>query len=188
MIEFSLVQFSCSVMSDSLHPMNCSMPGIPVRHQLPDFNQTHVHWVGDTIQLSHLCLPLLLLPPIPLRIRVFSNESTLRMRRPKYWSFSLSISPSNEHPGLISFRMDWLDFLAVQGTRKSLLHFSDNEWCWASFHVFVSPLYVFFGEMQIKTTMRYHFTPVRMAAIQKSTNNKCWRVCGEKGSFFLHCW
>ena len=71
---------------------------------------------------SHLilCRPLLLLPPVPPRIRVFSNESTLRMRWPKYWSFSFSISPSNEHPGLISFRMDWLDLLAVQGTLKSL--------------------------------------------------------------------
>ena len=72
---------------------------------------------------SHLilCCPLLLLPPIPPSIRVFSNESTLRMRWPKYWSFSFSISPSSEHPGLISFRMDWLDLLAVQGTLKSLL-------------------------------------------------------------------
>ena len=69
-----------------------------------------------------LCHPLLLLPPIPPSIRVFSNESTLRMRWPKYWSFSFSLSPSNEHPGLISFRMDWLDLLAVQGTLKSLLH------------------------------------------------------------------
>ena len=78
---------------------------------------------------SHLilCHPLLLLPPIPPRIRVFSNESTLRMRWPKYWSFSFSISPSNEHPGLISFRMDWLDFLAVQGTLKSLLQHHSPE-------------------------------------------------------------
>ena len=68
-----------------------------------------------------LCCPLLLLPPIPPNIKVFSNESTLRMRWPKYWSFSFSISPSNEHPGLISFRMDWVDLLAVQGTLKSLL-------------------------------------------------------------------
>ena len=77
---------------------------------------------------SHLilCRPLLLLPPIPPSIRVFSNESTLRMRWPKYWSFSLSISPSNEHPRLISFRMDWLDLLAVQGTLKSLQHHSSK--------------------------------------------------------------
>ena len=78
---------------------------------------------------SHLilCHPLLLLPPIPPSIRVFSNESTLLIRRPKYWSFSLSISPSNEHPGLVSFRMDWLDLLAVQGTRKSLLQHNSSK-------------------------------------------------------------
>ena len=74
-----------------------------------------------------LCSPLLLLPSIPSRIRVFSKESTLRMRWPKYWSFSFSISPSNEHPGLISFRMDWLDLLAVQGTRKSLLQYHSSK-------------------------------------------------------------
>ena len=74
-----------------------------------------------------LCHPLLLLPPIPPSIRVFSNESTLLIRRPKYWSFSLSISPSNEHPGLVSFRMDWLDLLAVQGTRKSLLQHNSSK-------------------------------------------------------------
>ena len=78
---------------------------------------------------SHLilCRPLLLLPPIPPRIRVFSSESTLRMRWPKYWSFSFSISPSKEHTGLISFRMDWLDLLAVQGTLKSLLHHHSSK-------------------------------------------------------------
>ena len=81
-----------------------------------------------------LCHPLLLLPPIPPSIRVFSNESTLRMRWPKYWSFSFSISPSNEHPGLISFRLDWLDLLAVQGTLKSLLqhHSSKASILWFS--------------------------------------------------------
>ena len=91
--------------------MNRSMPGLPVHHQLPEFTQTHVHRVGDAIQPAHLCRPLFLLPPIHPSIRVFSNESTLRMRWPKYWSFSFSISPSNEHPGLISFRMDWVDLL-----------------------------------------------------------------------------
>ena len=88
---------------------------------------------------SHLilCHPLLLLPPIPPSIRVFSNESTLHMRWPKYWSFSFNISPSNEHPGLISFRMDWLDLLAVQGTLKSLLQHHSSKasilWCSAFF-------------------------------------------------------
>ena len=89
--------------------MNCSTPGLRVHHQLPEFTQTHVHRVSDTIQPSHPLSSLLLRPPIPPSIRVFSNESTLHMRWPKYWSFSFNISPSNEHPGLISFRMDWLD-------------------------------------------------------------------------------
>ena len=107
--------------------MNHSTPGLPVHHQLPEFIQTHVHRVSDAIQPSHFCHPLLLLPPILPSIRVFSNESTLCMRWPKYWSFSFSISPSNEHAGLISFRMDWLDLLAVQGTLKSLLQHHSSK-------------------------------------------------------------
>jgi len=101
--------------------MNHSTPCLPVHHQLPEFTQTHVHWVGDAIQPSH---PLSFPSPPALNlssIRVFSNESALRIRWPKYWSFSFNINPSNEHPRLISFRMDWLDLLAVQGTLKSLL-------------------------------------------------------------------
>ena len=94
---------------------------LPVYHQLPKFTQTHVHRVSDAIQSSHPLSPLLLLPPIPPSIRVFSKESTLCMRWPKYWSFSFRINLSKEHPGLISFTMDWLDLLAVQGTLKSLL-------------------------------------------------------------------
>ena len=116
--RFSSVAQSCPALCD---PMNRSMPGLPVHHQLPEFTQTHVHQVSDAIQPSHPLSFLLLLPPIPPSIRVFSNESTLCMKWPKYWSYSFSISPSNEHPGLISFRMDWLDLLAVQGTLKSLL-------------------------------------------------------------------
>ena len=100
--------------------MNRSALGLPVHHQLPEFTQTHVHRVSDAISHLILCCPLLLLPPVPPSIRVFSNESTLHMRWPKYWSFSYSIIPSKEIPGLISFRMDWLDLLAVQGTLKSL--------------------------------------------------------------------
>ena len=107
--------------------MNHSMPGLPVDHQLPEFTQTHVHQVGDAIQPSHPLLSLLLLPPIPPSFRVFSNESTLHMRWPKYWSLSFNISPSNEHSGLISFRMDWLDLLAVQGTLKSLLQHHSSK-------------------------------------------------------------
>ena len=101
--------------------MNHSMPGLPVHHQLLGSTQTHVHWAGDAIQPSHLRCPLLLLPWILPSIRVFSNESALCIRWPKYWSFSFNISPSNEHPGLISFRIDWVALLAVQGTCKSLL-------------------------------------------------------------------
>ena len=103
------------------NPMNHRMPGLPVHHQLPEFTQTHVHRLGDANQPSHPLCPLFLLPSIPPSMRVFSNESTFHMRWPKYWSFSFSIIPSKELPGLISFRMDWLDLLAVQGTLKSLL-------------------------------------------------------------------
>ena len=127
LLYFTSVQFSRSVMSDSLRPMNCSTPGLPVHHQLPEFTQTHVHQVGDVIQPSDPLSSLLLLPPIPPSVRVFSNESTLPMRWPKYWSFSFSIIPSKEIPGLISFRMDWLDLLAVQGTLKSLLQHHSSK-------------------------------------------------------------
>ena len=116
-VQFSSVAQSCLTLCD---PMNRSTPGLPVRHQLPEFTQTHIHRVRDAIQPSHPLLSLFLLTPIPPSIRVFSNESTLHMRWPKYWSFRFSISPSKEHPGLISFRMDWLDLLAVQRTLKSL--------------------------------------------------------------------
>ena len=100
--------------------MDCSTPGLPVHHQLPEFTQTHVHWVGDAIQPSH---PLSSPSPSALNlpsIRVFSNESALCITWPKYWSFSFNISPTNEHTGLSSCRMDWLDLLAVQGTLGSL--------------------------------------------------------------------
>ena len=107
--------------------MNRSTPGLPVHHQLPEFTQTHVHRVSDAIQSSHPLSSPLLLPPIPASIRVFCNASTLLMRWPKYWSFSFSISPSNEYPGLVSFRIDWLDHLAVQGTLKSLLQHHSSK-------------------------------------------------------------
>ena len=106
--------------------MNRSTPGLPVHHQLPKFTQTHVHRVRGAIQPSH---PLLspFPAPNPSQHQGFPNESTLRMRWPKYWSFSLSISLSNEHPGLVSFRMDWLDLLAVQGTLKTLLQHHSSK-------------------------------------------------------------
>ena len=124
-VQFSRsVGQSCPTLCD---PLNRSTPGLPVHHQLPEFNQTHV--VESVMPSSHLilCHPLLLLPPIPPSIRVFSSKSALLIRWPKYWSFSFSISPSNENPGLISFRMDWLDLLAVQGTLKSLLQHHSSK-------------------------------------------------------------
>ena len=114
----SSVQFSRSVASDSLRPMDCSTPGFPVH--LPELTQTHVHRIGDAIQPSHP-LSLLFLPSIFPSNRVFSNESVLHIRQPKYWSFSFSIRLCKEYSGLISFRIDWLDLLAVQGTLKNLL-------------------------------------------------------------------
>ena len=107
--------------------MNRSMPGLPLHHQLPEFTHTHVHCVSDAIQPSHPLSSPLLLPSIFPSIRVFSNDSALRIRSPKYWHFSFNISPSNEHPGLISFRMDWLGILAVQGTLKSLLQYHSSK-------------------------------------------------------------
>ena len=102
------------------NPMDCSTPGLPVHHQLLELAQTPVHRVGDAIQPSHPCCPLPLLPSVFPSIRIFPNESVLCIRWPKYWSFS--ISPSKEYSGLISFRIDWFDLFAIQGTLKSLLH------------------------------------------------------------------
>ena len=118
--QFSLVAKSCLTLCD---PMNRSMPGLPVHHRSDVRSLLKLMPIESVMPSSHLilCRPLLLRPPIPPSIRVFSSESALRMRWPKYWRFSFSISPSNDHPGLISFRMDWLDLLAVQGTLKSLL-------------------------------------------------------------------
>ena len=115
-VLFSLVAQLCTTLCD---PRDYSTPGLPVHHQLPELTQTHVHWVSDAIQPSYPLSSLLLLPSIFPSIRVFSNESTLHIRWPKYQSFNFRISPSNEYPGLISFRMDWLDLLAVQESQES---------------------------------------------------------------------
>ena len=114
--------------------MNRSTPGLPVHHQLLEFTQTHAHRVGDAIQPSHPLSSPSSPAPNPSQHHGLSNELTLRMRWPKYWSFSFSISPSSEHPGLISFRIDWLDLLAAQGTLKSLLqhHGSKASILWRS--------------------------------------------------------
>ena len=145
--EFSSVAQSCPTLCDSMYH---SMPGLPVHHQpwiLPK-----LMFIELVMPSNHLilCHPLLLLPSIFPRIRVFSNESALHIRRPKYWSFSFNISPSNEHPGLI-FWMDWLDLLAVQGTLKSLLQHHSSKlsilWHSAFFIVQLSHPYMTTGKI-----------------------------------------
>ena len=123
-IWFSSVAQSCLTLCD---PMNISTPGLPVHHQLPEFTQ--LMSIKSVKPSSHLilCHFLLLLPPIPPSIRVFSNESAPHMKRPKYWSFSFSIIPSKEIRGLVSFKRGWLDLLAVQGTLKSLLQHHSSK-------------------------------------------------------------
>ena len=142
-IQFSPVAQSCPTLCD---PMDYSTPGTPV---ITSSQSLLKFMCIESVMPSHhlmFCRPLLLLPPISPSIRAFSNEPALRIRRPKYWSFSFSISPSNEHPGLISFRMDWLDLLAVQGTLKSLLQHHSSKasiiWCSAFFTVQLSHPYM----------------------------------------------
>ena len=146
-VQFSSVAQSCPTLCD---PMNCSTPGLPVHHQLPEFTQTHNPRVSDAIQPSHPLLSLLLLPSIFSSIRVFSNDSALLIKWPKFWSFSFNIGPSNEHPGLNSFRMDRLDLFAVQGTLKSLLQHHSSKasilWHSAFFTVQLSHPYVTTGK------------------------------------------
>ena len=130
-VQFSSAAQSCHTLCD---PMDCSMPGFPIYHQLPGPTQTHVN--ASLMPSNHiiLCHPLLLPPSVFPSIRVFSSESVLCIMWPKYWSFNFSISPSHEYSGLISFRMDWLDLLAVQGTLMSLLqqHNSKASVLWRS--------------------------------------------------------
>ena len=123
-VWFSSVTQLCPTLCNSV---NRSTPGLTVHHQLLEFTQTHVHWISDAIQPSHPVMPFsFCLQSFPTS-RFFSNESALCIRWPKYWSFHLNISLSNEHPGLICFRMDWLDLLAVQGTLKSLLQHHSSK-------------------------------------------------------------
>ena len=130
--------------------MNHSMPGLPVHHQVPEFTQTHVHRVSDAIQPSHPLLSPSPLASIFPSIMVFSNESALHIRWTKYWSFSFSISPFDKYSELISFRMDWLDLFAVQGTLKSLLQHHSSKasilWCSAFFIVQLSHPYMTTGK------------------------------------------
>ena len=145
-VQFNSVAQSCPALSG---PLDCSTPGLPVRH-LPESAQTmSIELVMPSNHLILYC-PLFLLPSIFPSIRVFSNESALHIRWPRYWSFSFNISPSNEYPGLISFRMDWLDLLVVQGTLKSLLQHHSSKasilWCSASFIVQLSHPYMTTGK------------------------------------------
>ena len=130
--------------------MGCSTPDFPVHHQPPEPTQAYVHGFGDAIQSSDPLSSLLLPPSIFPSIRVFSNESVFRIRWPKYWNFSFSISPSNKNSGLISFRMDWFDLLAVQGTLKSLLQHHNSKtsilWHSAFFMVQLSHPYMTTGK------------------------------------------
>ena len=183
------VQFSCSAVSDSLWPHES-------QHTRPPLSITNsqsspkLMSIKSVMPSSHLilCRPFLLLPPIPPSIRVFSNESIRCMSWPKYWSFSLSISPSNEHPALISFSMDWLDLLAVQGIVKSLLQHQSSETsiirCSAFFTVQLSHPYMTSEKMialtrwtfvrEIKNPMRYYLVPIRMT-FTKWQELRMWR-------------
>ena len=172
--------------------MNCSTPGFPVLHYLPEFVQTHVHWVDGAIQPSHLLLSPLFLPSIFPSIRVFFNEWALHIRWPKYWSFSFSISPSNEYSGLISFRMDWLDLLAVQGTLKSLLQHHRSKasilQCSAFFMVQLSHMYMTTGKTialtrqnLVSKVMSQLFNTLSRLVIALLSRSKCLLI-----SWFSH--
>ena len=143
---------SCPTLYD---PMDCSRPGFSVHHHLPEFAQTHVHWVGDAIQPFYP-LPSPSPPAFNLsQPRGLSSGSALYIRWPKYWHFTFSISPSNEYSGLISFRIDWLDLPAVQGTLKSLLHHHSSKesflWCSAFLIVQLSHPYMTTGKTTAST-------------------------------------
>ena len=136
--------FSCSVMSDSLWTHGLQLPDFPILYYLPELARSHVHWVDDAIPTSHPLSSLLLLPSIFPSIRVFSNESALHISCAKYWSFSFSISPSNDYSGMISFRIDWFDLLAVQRTLSRVFSsttawkhqfFSNQPSLWSNFHI-----------------------------------------------------
>ena len=124
MVQFSSVAQSCPALCDH---MDCSATGLPVHHQLPEFTQNHVHRVGGAIQPFHPLSSTSPPAPSPYQHQGLFHESTLHIRWPKYWSFSFNINPSSEHVGLISFRMDLLDLLAVQGTLKSLLQHHSSK-------------------------------------------------------------
>ena len=149
-IQFSSVQFSRSLCPTLCNPMNRSTPGLPVHHQLPEFTQTHVHWVGDAIQLSHPLSSPSPPAPNPSQHQGLFQWVNSSHEVPNYRSFSFSNSPSSKYPGLISFRMDWLDLLAVQGTLKTLLQQHSSKasilWYSAFFIVQLSHAYMTTGK------------------------------------------
>ena len=159
-LSLSSVQFSRSVMSDSLRPHESqhAQASLSITNSWSSLKLMSIELVMPSSHLI-LCCPLLFLPPIPPSIRVFSNESTLPMRWPKYWSFSFSIIPSKQHPGPISFRMDWLDLHAVQGTFKSLLQHHSSKasilWCSAFFTVQLSHPYMTTGKTIALTSQTF---------------------------------
>ena len=184
-VQFSSVAQSCLTLCN---PMDCSTPGLPVHHQLPEFTQTHVHWVGDDIQPSH---PLSSPSPPAFNlshIKVFSNESALLIRRPKYWSLSFNISPSSEHPGLISFRMDWLDLLAVQGTLKSLLQHHSSKasilQCSAFFIVQLSHPYMTTGKTIVLA--RWTFVGKVMSLLFNMQSRLVITFLPRRSTFYFH--
>ena len=155
--------------------MDCSMPGFPVLHHLLELAQTHVHGVSNAIQPSHLFQPLLP-PSVFPSVKVFSNESALCIRWPQYWSFSFSISPSSEHPGLISFRMDWLDLLAVRGTLQ-------ESFPTPQFESISSSAFSLYGPPLDKSPLNTHF--LLLATTQDLVHFKTWnqtcRFCSLRG-------
>ena len=172
--QFSPVTQSCLTLCK---PMDCNTPGFPVHHQLPELAQTHVHWIGDAIQASHL-----LSSPFPPAfkifpsIKVFSNESVLCISWPKYWSFSFNRSPSNEYSGLISFRIDWFDHLAVQGTLKSLLqhHSSEASILLCSAFIIVQLLHPYMTTGKTIALTRWTFVGKVMSLLSNMQCNGAW--------------
>ena len=165
---FSSVTQSCLTLCN---PMDCSTPGLPVHHQLPELTQTHV--IKSVMPSNHLilCHPLLLLPSIFPSIRVLSNESVLLIKRPEYWSFSFNICPSNEHSGLISFRMDWFDLFAVQVTLESLLQHHSSKasilWHSAFFIVQLSHPYMTTGKTIALTRWTFVHKVISLLLLKK---------------------
>ena len=161
-------------------PIDCSTPGLPVHNQFPEFTPTHVHWVGDAIQPSHL-----LSSPSPAfnlsQHQGLSNEPVLHIRWPKYWHFSCTISPSNEYSGLISFRMDWLDLLAVQATLKSLLQYHSSKpsilRCSAFFTVQLSHPYMNTGKTIALTRQTFVGKLISLLFNMLSSSTCCFLTC-----------